>query len=59
MGERDVRVVALPGVPVAAAHPGGRDRDDDPVRRRVRVGYVDDSRRCPEGLDDDGTHRTP
>ena len=45
--QRDVRVVPLPRVPVAAAHPRGRDGDHDPVCRRLRIGHVDDPRRLP------------
>ena len=44
----DVGVVALPAVPVAAAHPCRPDANDDAVRRGRRVGNVDDVQRPAE-----------
>src|SRR5690606_4728853 len=38
VGQGDVRVVALPAVPVAAAQTGGLDAHDDSVSGRLRVG---------------------
>ena len=55
--QHDVRVVALPRVPVAAAHPRGRDGDHDAVCRRLRIGHVDEPRRVPERLDHHSAHR--
>ena len=55
--QRDVRVVPLPCVPVAAAHPRGRDGDHDAVCRRLRIGHVDEPRRVPERLDHHSAHR--
>ena len=46
--QRDVRVVPGPAVPVAAAQPGSRDRDDRAVRRADRIGQVAHLRKRPE-----------
>ena len=58
---RDVRqphvaVVALPAVPVAAAHAGRADLHDDAVRRGRRVGDLDDVERTAELLEDERPH---
>ena len=56
MGERDVAVVAHPSMPVAAADAGGRDPQDDTMRRGARVRDRDQLRFFPEFLEQDGFH---
>ncbi len=54
--QRDVGVVPLPAVPVAAAHAGGADPDHDAVRRGHRVGQVDERQRAGVRLELQGPH---
>ena len=58
MGKSDVRIVAHPAVPVAAAEPGRFDLDDDAIGSRLRIGDGLDRRRFAELLEDDSFHRS-
>ena len=55
-GSDDVRVVAPPGVPVAAADPAGRHPDDDAARRRLRIADLPHLERTTEGVEDQRAH---
>ncbi|BFO21664.1 hypothetical protein SHKM778_80520 [Streptomyces sp. KM77-8] len=57
--EGDVRVVALPAVPVAAAQAGGLDTDHDPVLRRLRVRDLPHLGRFAVPLEHHRTHDRP
>jgi hypothetical protein len=48
VGEFDIRVVAHPSVPVAAAQPGRLNPDNHPIEFRNRLGQVDDFDRLSE-----------
>ena len=52
----DVRIVSHPAVPVAAAHAGGHDPDDNAIGRGDRVRHLLDGDRAPECFVVDGTH---
>ena len=56
VGQLDHRVVALPPVPVAAAHAAGQHLEDDPVGGRGRVVDGQYDERLPEGGHDGGAH---
>src|SRR3954464_8669075 len=56
VGNGDVRVVAGPGVPVAAADPAGRHPDDHAARRGGRLGHRLHRQRTAELLEDQRTH---
>ena len=52
----DVGIVALPRVPVAAAHAVGLHAQHDTVARRGGIGDLDDVERSAEGLEQHGAH---
>ena len=52
----DVRIVALPGVPVAAADPARRHPHDDAARRRLRSRHLAHLERTTEGVEDQRAH---
>ena len=56
---RDVGVMALPTMPIAAANPRGGDTHERGVRRAGRSGNVHDARHGLEGLVNHGTHGPP
>src|SRR5699024_10256608 len=51
-------VMALPGMPVAATHPGRVHGHHRPVRRTLGVGNLEQTGPLPEGLVTDSSHGT-
>jgi hypothetical protein len=52
----NIRVMALPGMPIAAAQSGRFDADDDAILRGRDVDYVFDGGQYSELLDDYSAH---
>jgi hypothetical protein len=52
----DVRVAAVPGVPIRSADPAGLDADQGAIRGALRLGEIAHLRRRGETLEDCGFH---
>ena len=58
VGETGQSLVAHPGVPVAAAHPGGLDPEHHPILRKLGVGNIGDLEWLAKLGDQRGAHRS-